>query len=259
LGSDDGGKRRSVRVKITGTAMVMRDVHWRVGTARDTKGQTEIARVLEWEEPPEEIEFHSTSRTPTYSGGDPGPEVRELAEIADWFEERGIVILFAGHGPTFTGPIREVPPPSIWNANLLDLEKDELVNRFEARSRLEAARAARDWWRSTRERGDAHAITLTPATETDTALPLSATGGHAGASGGQADLRVGPDEAARLRQLQTRYTVVITRPDAEESGSMWMIELFDKTEALVGIAVQPTLDEALLTIVEDMLPPDDEK
>jgi hypothetical protein len=247
LVSEVGTKRRSVRVKISGTAMITRDVHWRVAGARHGKGATEIARVLEWDEPPEQIEFHSGSRTPTYAGGDPGPEARAIAEIVEWFEERGIVVLFAGHGYG-TGP--QPPPITRWAANLIDLERDELVDRFEARTRLEAAQAAQASWREHRE-ATPQTIEIGTLSETDVAQPITPHGG----AGDQPS--IGPDQADQIRKLQTRYTLLLTAPDPNDPDSGYMIEVFDKHGELVGIAVQPTLDEVLLTIIEDLIPPAD--
>jgi hypothetical protein len=245
LVSEDGTMRRSVRVKVSGTAMVTRDVHWRVAGARHGKGATEITRVLQWDEPPEEIEFHSGSRAPTYLGGDPGREARAVAEIVDWFEQRGIVVLFAGHGYG-TGPQR----PSIqrWAANLIDLEKDELLARFEGRTRLEAAQAAQASWRERRE-ATPQTVKSGTATEIDTALPITPHGGVG------EQRTIGPDQAVQIRKLQTRYALIVTAPDPNDPDSGYMIEVFDKVGQLVGIAVQPTLEDALLTIIEDLIPP----
>jgi len=40
-------------VKITGTGMIVRDVAWRLGQARTSRGETEIVRILDWAKPPE--------------------------------------------------------------------------------------------------------------------------------------------------------------------------------------------------------------
>jgi hypothetical protein len=248
LVSEDGTRRRSVRVKISGTAMVVRDVAWRLGQARKSRGQTEIARILDWDEPPDVVEFHSASRSPTLTGGDPGPEVRELAAIVDWFERRDIELLFGGHG-VGAGP--GPPPVQTWSATLLDLEVGELIARFEAPTRLAAARAARAWWREHRERPPTTAE-IEPAVEQDIALPITPSGGEAEAP------KIGPEQLARVRQLQTLYTLVWTRPDPRDPDSLWMIEALDKDGRLVSFAVQSTAEDALLTILEDLLPPDEQ-
>jgi hypothetical protein len=242
LVSEDGAKRRNVRVQITGTAMATRDLHWRVAGARHGRGATEIARILQWDEPPEEIEFHSASRTPTYVGGNPGVDARAITEIVDWFEERGIAVLFAGHGYG-TGPTR--PPISRWAANLIDLDKDELVGRGEGRTRLEAARSAQASWREQHE-AKSQTIELAPAIEIDTALPITPHGGA------DEQLSIGPDQADQIRSLQKQYTLVVTEPDPNDPDSGYMIEVFAKDGHLVTIAVQPALEDALLVVIEEL-------
>ena len=144
LGSDPDSERRTVLVKISGTAMVAEAVHFRVDHARRSEGQTEVHRVLDWDEPPSEIVFNSASEAPDFIGGEPGPAAVELAETAAWFQERGIVLVWTGRG-VGRGPLTS------HSANLIDLEADDLVARFERPFRLDAVREAQRWWLENRE------------------------------------------------------------------------------------------------------------
>ena len=243
LVSEDGAEERGVRVKISGTAMALRDVHPRVADARTSKGETEISGVLDWVEPPEEIEFVSTSSAPSYKGGDPGPESKEVGEIGNWFDERGITMMFTGRG-VGVGP--NPPPIQTWTANLLDLDRDELLYRAETPSRLEAARKAKAWWQEHEERPH-RTVAIGTAPETDIALPITPIGGTVPKP------EISREQAVRLRRH--RLHLVWTGPDPDDPDSCWMIEVFNQDERLIGIAIQPEAQDALSTVLEDLVPP----
>ena len=110
LVSNETGERRTVLVKIGGTAMLSGGVHFRVVHARDSNGQTEIQRILEWEEPPTQIAFYSDSQAPEIQGGEAGPVFTELASLTDWFDDRGILMLLPVAGLVWD-PRRLLFPP----------------------------------------------------------------------------------------------------------------------------------------------------
>jgi hypothetical protein len=114
-----------------------------VEKARQSEGGSAVAAILEWEEPPTRIRFNTDSHEPIAEGGEPGPEVRELIEIVDWFQERGIYLMFAARGGG-TGPIPAVPHYSVHTAHVIDAKADKLFGSFEGPTRLEAGRTARD-------------------------------------------------------------------------------------------------------------------
>jgi hypothetical protein len=209
------------------------NVPFRVDRARESSGQTEIVRILDWEEPPERIVLHSESQAPTIHGGEPGPEVRELAEIIDWFEERGILLVFTARGAGVGEDVRL----TIHSANLIDHEADQLVARFEARTRLISAREARDWWLASRESKSTAAATST-------------------ATSGVEAPAIPPDQRRRLKRRHV--SLVITGPDADDPESGWMIEAYSKEGKLLGIAVAATAQDAYLTIYDDLFPGDSE-
>jgi hypothetical protein len=226
--------RKVVRVKISGTAMATSNLPFRASGARASHGQSEVQRVLDWDEPPDEIEFYSTSNTPEIRGGDPGPEVKELSEITEWFEARGIWLVFSGHATlspsgTVTYEVR--------TANLINREADEVVNRFESPfSRLEAARAAQQWWRDHREARPADLGDLSASGSSDASLILSA----------------GQREVVKRHRLHLVYS----SPAEGDPESGWMIEVYNDADELLGIAVGQTAEDALTTVLEDLLPPE---
>jgi hypothetical protein len=243
--AEGSSKRRTVLVKISGTAMASDDLHFRVAHGRDSKGQTEVQRVLEWEEPPKEIVFHSESEAPEIRGGERGPAVKEIGALAEWFDDRGILLVFTGRG-TGVGP---TPPPiSRWTANLIDPKADKLLARFEASSRVAAARDAQRWCREYKE----------PKTQTiEPPSILSAEAfGNPTVEGEEVEAPKLPAEQLE-RVKRYGFHLIYTAPAEGDPDSDWMIEAYDDGGELRGIAAQKTVDDALLTILEDLLPPEE--
>jgi hypothetical protein len=244
LVSDVGAEHRPVLVRISRMAMVAESVHFRVRHARESKGQTEVQRILDWEEPPEQISFHSASTEPEYAGGKPGGEVLELAQITAWFDERGIALVFTGReGRSPTGVVNY----GRWAANLIDPKADELVHRVEAPSRIEAAREAKRWWEQERPARPADLGQLTASAQSDATLELS----------------TGPIEHPKLtpeqRQVVKQYRVqlIYSLPDEGNPESGYVIEAYDDAGGLIDIGVAETVDDALLAIIESITPPED--
>jgi hypothetical protein len=247
--ADESGQRRNVLVKISGTAMVTQDAHSRLENARRSDGQTEVHRVLDWDEPPSEITFHSASEAPDFVGGKPGPEVAELAEIATWFQERGIVLLWTGHG---TGTSPETTRITSHSANLMDPEADELLARFVAPFRVEAVRAAQAWWREKRENADDEAGQTGVA---ETATEVSGTGRIDGPAEAERP-HVPPEDLAALTRIGR--VLWFTPPDPDDPESRWMAEVRDaETGTIIDFATGYTAEEALVTIRPSIAPPDD--
>jgi hypothetical protein len=230
---DDGSERHTVTVEISGTAMTASNVHFRVDKARQSKGLSEISGLLEWNELPRKIVLHSNTTVPDMDGGDPGPDLHELLEIADWFSERGIWLVFSGRSGG-TGPGVSYASQT---ANLIDPEADALVERLEAPSRLEAARKARDWWIEKRGPGKPAEIELNPAQATSSAtLEIHVP-------------KISPEERGQLDRREIQ--LVVNGPDANDPDSGYVIEAYVKG-VLVGIAVGGTADEAWLTLFDDL-------
>ena len=232
LVSEDGSHERTVQVWVTGTAMSSSGVHFRVDDARKTGGEDEIGRVLEWEEPPERIDFGSDSAAPSFEGGQPGPDVRELTAIVEWFDERGIAVIFTGHG-VGVGPNEEVEITQ-WTANIYDLKTDKLIARFGGVSRLDAARTARREFEKGVEPPSASAEASAPAPTV-----------------------VIRDEEQRDRLRQRHISVIENAPIEGDPDSAWVLEAYDKSGNIVGIAVQETQTDAWLNLVEEFLPEED--
>jgi hypothetical protein len=239
----DNGDRHSVLVFVSGTAMSLKNVPFRVEHARQSSGHTEVSRILDWEEPPRRIILHSESQLPTYDGGEPGPEVRELTEIVSWFEERGLLLLFTARG---RGIPRGEVEYTTHSANVIDQEADELVARSEARTRLEAARDARAWWIENREAAGGSGVELD-------LQPVE------GKSSATLDLQT-PDISSEQREHFDRREVILvtTGPDTDDPESGWMFEAYSKNGTLLGITVAATAQDAYLTLYDDLFPGDGE-
>jgi hypothetical protein len=195
------GKRRIVQVSVSGTAMSSSSVPAVVEKARETRGATAVAAVLDWEEPPERIRFNTSSVKPIFEGGDPGPEVRELLEIVDWFQERGLYFIFAKRGGG-TGPMPAVPRWCTHTAHLIDPKADELLGSFEAPTRLKAVRKARESWPGTEGRlQDAGPSPPAPSLKIDTA------------------------EADRVKR--NGIDLIWNRPDEGDPDSGWLLEAYN--------------------------------
>lgn len=247
LASEDGADRRTVLVKISETAMSSDDVSIRLDQARQSNGQTEINRILEWEEPPEEIEFHSKSTSPTIRGGRPGSPLQEITQITDWMEGQGILLAFSGRVRGRPDGLVEYTAQA---ANLID-EEGDLVHRVETGSRLEAAREAAEWLRQQLEALKTGGASITAKAGGTGTTSLGPSTGDVAISG----WRIGEEEAALL----TRYDahLVFTAPTPDDPDSGWMVEAVDDQGNNLGIAVGRTWDDAVLTILDDIRPPED--
>jgi hypothetical protein len=230
---EDGSERRTVTVEISGTAMTASNVHFRVDKARQSRGLSEIRGLLEWNELPRKIVLHSQTTVPAMEGGDPGPDLQELVEIADWFGERGIWLVFSGRSGG-TGPSVAF---SSQTANLIDPEPDALVERFEAPTRVEAARKAREWWIENHGRGKPAEVELSPAQATSSAtLQIHVP-------------KISPEHREQLNRRQIH--LVVNGPDASDPDSGYLIEAYTNGE-LSGLAVGATADDAWLALFDDL-------
>jgi hypothetical protein len=251
LADESGAERRTVLVKISGTAMVAEDVHVRVATSRASEGQTEVHRILDWDEPPSEISFHSAADAPDFVGGEPGPEVAELAEVAAWFQERGIVILWTGRG---TGIAPETARITTHSANLIDPEADELVARFEAPWRVQAVRDAQRWWVDNKESESTEGRVMDKSGGATATLQA---GGRVEVSGEPPAVpHVSPPELETL--VRHGRVLWFTEPDPEDPESRWLAEVRDAySGTIIDFATGYTAEEAYVTIRPSILPPDD--
>jgi hypothetical protein len=153
------------------------------------------------------------------------PEVSELNKIADWFEDRGLLLVFTARGIGIGESV------SSWthSANLIDPAADKLVLRIEAPTRLEAVRNAKAKW---------------IADHAEVAVRSQAT------------KSLTPEVAERVEQLREHHIHLVVSRASEAEDAAWMAEAYDQDANLVAMAVQPTLDDLWLTIAEDVLPSD---
>jgi hypothetical protein len=242
--NEDGSERRKAIVEISGTAMSASSVPFRVDHARQSNGQTEIERVLEWREPPRKIVLRSESTVPDMDGGDPGPDVAEIIEITDWFDERGITLVFTGRGSGALGaaPLGGAPLGALitsHTANPIDLEADDLVERFEAESRLAAARDARQWWIENRGPGKPITIELAPAHETSSAATLEIS-----------VPKISAEQQAELDRREIHLVLNGPSPDGPDSG--YVFEAYDKDLKMIGLSVGEAADDAYLALFDDL-------
>lgn len=243
LVNEDGSERRGVIVEISGTAMSAADVHFRVDHARQSNGQTEIERVREWREPPRKIVLHSASTIPDMEGGDPGPDLAEIVAITDWFDQRDITLVFTGRGSGVLGgaPLGGAPLGGFitsHTANLIDLEADDLIGRFEAGSRLAAAREAQQWWIENKGPGKPVTIELAPAHGKSRAtLEISVP-------------KISPEQREKLNRRDIHLVLNGPSPDGPDSG--YVFEAYDKDGNMVGLSVGETADDAWLALYDDL-------
>lgn len=230
--SDDPERRHSVSVGISGTALSMDETALppRIVIARETEGRSEVEQVLEWPDPPDEITVGSQRVTPV--GGDPGPEQRELLDIIDWFEERGLLLWFAAHG--IGGADGATIVSQTHSAHVVASEEDKYLGHFEGPTRLAAARAAKAHW----EREVIPAVLkLGPATVTSSAhLKLS----------------VGAASEVETLKEQGFHLVWIEPSDPKEP--IWMVEVFNEDGELITTGLGDNVEDALLGVAEDLLP-----
>jgi hypothetical protein len=115
---------------------------------------------------------------------------------------------------------------------LIDPKEDKLLGSFEAPTRLEAVRAARDAWTGVQAVApSANATTPAPSLKIDTA------------------------EADRV--TRNGIHLIWNRPAEGDSSSGWLLEAYSDTGQLLDIAVADDPTDALLTIIENLLPPVD--
>ncbi len=141
---DEPAEGRVVLVRITGTVMAMGEdaLSRRTAQARESLGRTEVEVILGWPEPPDEIEINSEGVQ--RSGGDPGPEQREINEIIAWFGERGAVVFLLARG-TGTGDTDTIQMTR-HAAYVAARGADDHLFKAEGSSYLEAVRSAKEKW-----------------------------------------------------------------------------------------------------------------
>ena len=169
IAANDPDQQRFVIVRISGTVMAMgkEALQSRAEIARNSQGRSEVEVIRDWPEPPDEIEIHSQGVR--RSGGDPGPEQREINEITEWFGERGaVVFLFArGGGSGSTDTIQMTRH----TAYIAARGASEHLFKAEGTSHLEAIRKAKEKWESD---GHAKYLELQPSRGTSsTSLELT--------------------------------------------------------------------------------------
>ena len=193
--------------------------------------------------------FNSVSEGPEIVGGDPGPEAIEIAEIAAWFQDRGIVLLWDGRGPAGWSPGTPMRITTHW-ANLLDLEADEHLARFEAPLRVEAVRRAQKWWEEARE-----------GVEESDKRVIEQSGGATSelSGGGSVELprpHLTPPDLAGLKLHG--FVIWFTEPDPEDPESRWLAVVSEvETARIIDFATGYTAEEALITVRPSIQPPDD--
>lgn len=227
----DPKRRESIIVRISGTAMSMADevLPPRVAVARETEGRSEIEQVLGWPIPPDEIRVDSQRVVP--SGGDPGPEGRELIEILQWFEGRGMLVIFAarrqlsGDGVTVVGETH--------SAHVVARDEDKYFNHFEALSRLDAARKAKAHWEEVGEEAQVDAAPVSARAE----APVP---------------RV--EKTERVEALREQgYRLVWIEP-VDPDDPIWALQVFTDEGELLVIGLGDNVEDALLSVAEDLLP-----
>lgn len=223
----DGSEKRTIEVWISGTAMSSSNVPEVVENARQSRGQNVVARILDWEEPPVRVVLGTNTEKPTFEGGEPGAEVRELNEVIEWFDDRGLVLMFTARG-TGTGPNPTIHYDT-HSANVLDLEDDKLVLRVESHTKLEAARGAKAQWL------ELHPDLPPPEPPKS---PVATT----------------EQPRERLREFGVHLSISET---SEGEDTCYVAMAYDDDGHWLGIAVAPTLDDVWLTIADDVLPDGD--
>jgi hypothetical protein len=227
VADDDANSRRQVLVQISGTVMSMGEeaLPARVAMARETSGRSEIEVICEWPEPPAEIDVHSRGAQPV--GGDPGPELREINEIVEWFDERGAILVFAARGGG-SGPIESIHM-SKHSAHVLARDEDKYLYHAEGLSRLEAARAAKERW----------AVEGIPPSEPESEPKLTAT-----------------FDRATVKTLGMEgYRIVWTEP-TEPDDPIWLGQVFDDDAKLLAMAIGKDPEDVLIELADVLLPKD---
>jgi len=222
----DAGIIRHVIVRISGTVMAMGEeaLSARIATARKTHGGSEVGMVCDWVEPPAEIEALSHGIRPT--GGDPGPEQREINEIMEWFDERGAIVVFAARGFGM-GP-NSTPHITKHSAHIMARDVDRYLYPAEGPSRLEAARAAKDRWDA-----EGHGIQQDVDLEEKPTLNIDRTA---------------------VKTLRSEgYRIVWTEP-TDPDDPIWMGQALGDDGELLEIALGQDPQDILLELAEALLP-----
>jgi hypothetical protein len=241
LADDDPDRQHQVLVRITGTAMAMGEdaLSIRAATARETQGRSEVEQVLEWPQPPDEIEIGSTGVR--RFGGDPGPEQREINEIVEWFDERGAIVMFTAR----RGGVGSVEN-ALWvkhSAHVLARDVDQHLYHAEGSSRLEAARHAKERWDA-----EGHGVLLgkleahgssTTTLELDTA---------------KAAHKVKADEAARTQQRQVFQVTWEEVTDPRSPNPLHKVEVSTEDGEVTEIALGDDVEDGVLEIALSLLP-----
>lgn len=131
-----------------------------------------------------------------------------------------------GTGPTFSGFTHR--------ANVADLESDQFVLTTEGTTRLEAVRRAREQWQAQESASESH--------PEPTQAPLALQ-------------NVKTEQIGKLRQQGIH--LIWSAPDEAESQSGWMVEVYDDANNLLDLAVHKDPEDALLTIIENLVPRED--
>jgi hypothetical protein len=231
---DNADRNASVIVRISGTAMSMGEdaLPPRVAAARETQGFSEVVQTLDWELPPDEIRLDSQRVVP--SGGDPGPEGRELIEIEDWFEERGMLLIFAARGLGSADGTTIVS--TTHSTHVVARDEDKYFNHFEGVTRLESARKAKAYWEGQqREIGQ--------AVEEEEALPMKAV--------------LSVERSQKVQTLRDQGKHLAWTEPTDPNDPVWALRVYNDKGELLAIGLGDDVEDALLEVAEELLPEDD--
>jgi hypothetical protein len=240
--ADDPQRGHVLILRITGTAMAMgkEALPFRAEIARDSQGRSEVEVILDWPEPPDEIEIHSQGVR--RSGGDPGPEQREINEIVEWFDERGaVVFLFArGGGSGSTDTIQMTRHTAYVAAR----GADEHLFKAEGTSHLEAIRKAKEKWES-----DGHGVYL----------ELHPSRGTSSTSLGLTTPKVGRVEKAReaAKASGREFFIVAWQPLPSSEGDTkapHLIEVTNQDGEFIDGGIGDDPENSILEVAPFLLP-----
>lgn len=222
LADHDADERRFIVVRVSGTVMAMGEaaLSTRIAVARETRGRSEIEMVVDWPEPPSEIEVLSHGIRP--AGGDPGPEQREINEIIEWFEERDAMVIFGAHGMRLEKH----------SAHVMEQTKGDHLYSVVGLSRLEAIRTAKERWDA---EGHGQQNKLEPSAAPTTKQALSI------------------DQEAVKTLRSEGFRIVWTEP-TDPDDPIWMGQAFDETGELLEMALGKDPEDVLLELAEALLP-----
>jgi hypothetical protein len=223
IAENDPSQQRFVVLLISGTVMAMGEeaLSTRIAVARDTHGRSEVEMVLDWPEPPEQIDVHSHGVRP--AGGDPGPEQREVNEIIEWFDERGAFVIFGAHGVRLEKH----------SAHVTARDVDQYLYHAEGSSRLEAIRRAKERWDA-----EGRGVLL----------------GELEAGGtSDAKLTLTIDREAVKTLRAEGYRIAWIEP-TDPNDPIWMGQAFNDDEELLEVALGNNPEDVLLELAEALLP-----